>query len=378
MNQPPPLARSATAALIGAALLLFTPLARASDPAHDPLPGRSGELSLKLEPGVAFALTRPQSDLFGIGGSGTVKLLWSLGEVLDVGPSATFLGLTTDAAQGESGRAWAFGGGLRLKRPHTAPDGDRLHAISPWVDADALYVRTGGLDRAGFAVGAGLAIPIGARRVYWIGPFVRYMQILQPEKAGFDNRDARLLSVGVSIEAGPGVRRPHDPVAVAAPLPCPDRDRDGVCDGADLCPDVAGLQATGGCPPYKRIVVKPDKLELKEKLYFEWDQAVIQAVSFPMLDDVVQALKDNRTFRVQIEGHASSEGAYDHNQSLSERRAEAVLDYLAAHGIGKERLISKGFSSSVPVATNLTEAGREQNRRVEFVVHFIIVNDGSK
>ncbi len=83
-------------------------------------------------------------------------------------------------------------------------------------------------------------------------------------------------------------------------------------------------------------------------------------------------------FRVQIEGHASSEGGDDHNQTLSEKRAEAVLDYLVAHGIAKERLVSKGFSSSVPVATNLTEAGREQNRRVEFVVHFIILNDGSK
>jgi outer membrane protein OmpA-like peptidoglycan-associated protein len=49
-----------------------------------------------------------------------------------------------------------------------------------------------------------------------------------------------------------------------------------------------------------------------------------------------------------------------------------------ARGVAKERLISKGFSSSVPVASNVTEAGREQNRRVEFIVHFIIVNDGSK
>ena len=81
---------------------------------------------------------------------------------------------------------------------------------------------------------------------------------------------------------------------------------------------------------------------------------------------------------MQVEGHASSEGADDHNQTLSEKRAEAVLDYLVAHGIGKERLVSTGFASLVPVDTNATIAGRENNRRVEFVVHFIILNDGSK
>jgi outer membrane protein OmpA-like peptidoglycan-associated protein len=81
---------------------------------------------------------------------------------------------------------------------------------------------------------------------------------------------------------------------------------------------------------------------------------------------------------VQVEGHTSSEGSDDHNQTLSEKRAAAVLDYLEAHGIAKERLVSTGFASSVPVDTNATIAGRENNRRVEFVVHFIILNDGSK
>jgi OOP family OmpA-OmpF porin len=133
-----------------------------------------------------------------------------------------------------------------------------------------------------------------------------------------------------------------------------------------------------GCPPYKKIVVKKDKLELKEKLYFAWDQAVLQEVSFPVLDEVVQALKDNKGFRVQVEGHASSEGGDDHNQTLSEQRAAAVLNYLTTNGIDKDRLVSKGFGSSVPLDTNGTIAGRENNRRVEFVVYFTILNDGSK
>ena len=157
-----------------------------------------------------------------------------------------------------------------------------------------------------------------------------------------------------------------------------DRDGDDVPDKVDHCPDVAGPMDSWGCPAYKKVVVKRDKLELKEKLYFAWNQGTLQEASFPVLDEVVQALNDNKGFRVQVEGHTSSEGADDHNQTLSEQRANAVLDYLVAHGIGKERLVSKGFASSVPIDSNETSAGRENNRRVEFVVHFIILNDGSK
>jgi len=79
---------------------------------------------------------------------------------------------------------------------------------------------------------------------------------------------------------------------------------------------------------------------------------------------------------VAIEGHASSEGADDHNQALSNRRADAVLEYVADHGVARDRLVSKGFSSSRPVESNTTQSGREANRRVEFVVHFIILKEG--
>jgi len=188
------------------------------------------------------------------------------------------------------------------------------------------------------------------------------------------------------------VRRPRD-VAPAAPPPpaeirtvtvnkevmvCADRDSDDVPDKVDRCPDVAGPVDNWGCPAYKKITVGKDKLELKERLYFAWNQATVQEVSFPVLDEVVQALKDNKSFRVQVEGHSSSEGGDDRNQTLSEKRAAAVLDYLVAHGISKDRLDSKGFSSSVPADTNATVAGRENNRRVEFLVHFNIIPEGSK
>jgi outer membrane protein OmpA-like peptidoglycan-associated protein len=128
---------------------------------------------------------------------------------------------------------------------------------------------------------------------------------------------------------------------------------------------------------YDKVVVTPDKLELKEKIAFEWDSASLTETSRPALDEVAQALKDNPNFRVQVDGHASAEGGDAHNQALSEDRAAAVVDYLVARGVAWDRLVSKGFSSSVPVATNLTAAGRVTNRRVEFVVAFIILKEGN-
>jgi outer membrane protein OmpA-like peptidoglycan-associated protein len=358
-------------------MLLLAPSALAADvetAGRDPEPSQAGSLSFKLEPGLAWPLTHPQSQLFKLGGGGSLKALWAVGPYLDLGPAMTVVVLPSKISGQESGRAFAYGVGLRLKGPHFYRNGEKATSMSPWVDADAYYVRTGPLNRFGYDAGAGVAFPVGSNKAVWIGPFVRYFQIQAHDRVAYDHRDAKILLVGVSIDVGPGVRR--RPVAQAF-APCSDRDHDGVCDADDRCPDVAGPADNFGCPVYKKLVVQPDRLELKEKLYFEWDKATLEAASFPILDEVVVALKENVTFKVQIEGHASSEGTYDHNQTLSEKRAEAVLDYLATHGVQRGRLVSKGFSSSVPVATNTTEAGREANRRVEFVVHFVILDDGS-
>lgn len=342
------------------------------------------ELAFKLEPGVAIPLSPPQNERFGIGGGESMKLLFGLTSFLDIGPTASFTYLPASEPDVVAGMAWGFGGGLRLKRPH---DAKSLMGISPWVDVDGLYIRTGELNRGGLDVGIGLAIPTNVHRTFWIGPFVRYMHIFQPEREGYDNRDANILTVGLSFEVSSGLKREPEPEpqAVAAPVErtvtkevyvCPDRDQDGIPDMVDRCPDVVGEADFYGCPPYKKLIVRPDKLELKEKILFEWDSAVLEKESLPLLDEVVQALKDNKSFRVQIEGHADSSGTEAHNQPLSEQRARAVLDYLEKHGIARDRLVSKGFASSVPVDTNTTIAGRERNRRVEFVVHFIILNAG--
>ncbi|HVV84464.1 MAG TPA: OmpA family protein [Kofleriaceae bacterium] len=382
-------------AAMGAALLLLVPLAHAQDadlddsrsaePARGLAPGL--ELSVRIEPGVATALTDPQADLAGTGFGQTVKVMFGVSRFLAVGPAATFTTLPSTDEMASARNAWSFGAGARLMRPHDAAPGRRgIHALSPWLDADLLYVRTGDLGRPGFAAGVGAAVPLDDNRRFWLGPYVRYAHILQGERADYDDRDAKLLTVGLGLEIGTGLERrrmyvaavvppaervPVEPAAVA------DRDGDGVADGDDLCPDVAGLAADRGCPPYVQVVVEPDKLELKQHIAFAWDSADLEDDSRPLLDEVVRALDDNRGFKVEIDGNASSDGADPHNQTLSEARADAVRDYLVAHGIAAQRLIARGFGSTAPSQSNDTRGGRVANRRVEFVVSFIIVDKGT-
>ena len=221
-----------------------------------------------------------------------------------------------------------------------------------------------------------------------MGPFVRYVGVYQANQAGFDNRDANILIAGLSLELGtrlvrptpppPVLECPPAPVAVAvaaAPLPIarPDRDGDGVPDDVDACPDVAGPASNNGCPIYEKLIVKPDRLELKEKIQFAWNTPLIDPIPHPLLDEVAKALQDNKGFRVMITGFASSEGGAEHNQALSEARARAVLDYIARRGISRTRLLSQGEGGTQPIESNATESGREANRRVEFSVYFIIV-----
>jgi outer membrane protein OmpA-like peptidoglycan-associated protein len=360
-----------------------------------PFAARAVDLDVKLEPGAAVSLSNPQSQRFEFGGAASLKGLAGFeGGYVNLAAGLTFLGLPAHSgfASTSMGTAWAPSAGLRIQlpresetlrreRPHAR---ETLFGAKPWVDGDVLYVRTGGLNRVGFATAVGLSFPVGESRSYQLGPFVRYMQIFQGNRPGFDNRNANTIIFGLSLETGMRTGRPaYEPVeqaplamAVAAPAARLDRDGDGVPDDIDNCPDIRGPAANAGCPTFEKIIVKPDKLELKEKIQFAWNDGVIDPVSYPALDEVAQALQDNRGFRVAIEGHASSEGGDDHNQSLSNRRAEAVLEYIASHGVARDRLVSKGFSSSRPIQSNQSESGRVANRRVEFVVHFVILKEG--
>jgi outer membrane protein OmpA-like peptidoglycan-associated protein len=118
-----------------------------------------------------------------------------------------------------------------------------------------------------------------------------------------------------------------------------------------------------------RVKVTERKLELLEKVYFETSRTSIKKTSLPLLDEVAQVLAANPAVkRVIIEGHTDDVGATAKNQALSEGRAASVRDYLVKKGVAGDRLESKGFGEARPIGDNKTPAGREANRRVEFVI----------
>jgi OOP family OmpA-OmpF porin len=101
---------------------------------------------------------------------------------------------------------------------------------------------------------------------------------------------------------------------------------------------------------------------------FDFNSAEIRPDSQPILDEAVLLLGDNREVDIVAEGHTDALGTAEYNQALSVRRAESVYRYLVNRGIAPERLTVVGFGETQPVASNDTEAGRAQNRRVELRV----------
>jgi outer membrane protein OmpA-like peptidoglycan-associated protein len=102
---------------------------------------------------------------------------------------------------------------------------------------------------------------------------------------------------------------------------------------------------------------------------FKFDTAEISGADpIPVLDDVARILTENPRVTIEIQGHTDWIGSDEYNQGLSERRAEAIRDYLIKKGIDGSRMTTRGFGESQPIDTNETDLGRARNRRIEFLV----------
>jgi outer membrane protein OmpA-like peptidoglycan-associated protein/Tol biopolymer transport system component len=124
---------------------------------------------------------------------------------------------------------------------------------------------------------------------------------------------------------------------------------------------------------FQPIVVNIDLEKVKEgsvavlnNIFFDVDKYDLQQRSDAELRKIVRFLNENPGVRVQVSGHTDNSGAADYNRQLSEKRALSVYNYLVKSGIDKKRLSTKGFGPDKPVASNETEEGRQQNRRIEF------------
>jgi outer membrane protein OmpA-like peptidoglycan-associated protein len=102
-------------------------------------------------------------------------------------------------------------------------------------------------------------------------------------------------------------------------------------------------------------------------IHFETAKATILPDSETVLSEVAKMLQQNPDVKVSVEGHTDNVGNAAANQTLSEKRAQAVVTWLTSHGIDASRLKAKGWGSSKPIEENSTEDGRAKNRRVELV-----------
>ncbi len=160
--------------------------------------------------------------------------------------------------------------------------------------------------------------------------------------------------------------------------PDPDNDKDGFLDKDDQCPNepetINGNKDDDGCPDKgkTKVILKKEKIEILEKVYFDTAKATIKPRSFNLLGQVASILKAYGDItKVRIEGHTDSRGGDAYNKQLSDDRAKSVRQYLIDKGIAPDRLEAVGYGEERPIASNQTGQGREQNRRVEFrIVEF--------
>lgn len=143
-----------------------------------------------------------------------------------------------------------------------------------------------------------------------------------------------------------------------------DSDADGVPDGRDECP----ATPTGAPVDEKgcRILFRGgEKRVVLTGVNFEFNSAELTADSRDVLLEVARSLAGNPAVRVEVGGHTDSKGTDAYNQRLSERRAKSVETFLEANGVSPAQTTSRGYGEKRPVASNRTEEGRAQNRRVE-------------
>lgn len=162
---------------------------------------------------------------------------------------------------------------------------------------------------------------------------------------------------------------PDEPAQTADGCIDRDPDKDGILEGADKCPDkpetANGFQDQDGCPDEVPAAIKKFSGVIKG-IQFARDKADITPGSKPLLDEAAKVMKEFPELKLEISGHTDTQGPRDHNVDLSKRRADSVKAYLVAQGVEDARLSTRGAGPDEPIADNKKEAGRAQNRRIEF------------
>ena len=181
---------------------------------------------------------------------------------------------------------------------------------------------------------AGIGAAVGAVGGYLLGDLV----------GGRRDRTEKMVGAGIGAIAGAGV---------GAYMDKQERELRQRTAGTDV-----------------QVIRQGDELVLNmpSGITFATDSATVQPQFRPTLDQVASTLSQYKQTYIDVYGHTDSTGSDAYNQTLSERRATSVADYLSSHGVQSARIATRGFGESQPVASNDTEDGRSANRRVEIKI----------
>jgi OOP family OmpA-OmpF porin len=227
-----------------------------------------------------------------------------------------------------------------------------------FVDADnfdGLYAKGTSKDKFSYGY-AGLEFSLGSKskpNLDWVNPLaLMYDELKDPSlRQEVEALKNRVANVEKSIE---DLKK--------------DSDGDGVSDQFDKCPGTpAGTAVDGsGCPLPKapEPTTAVGTATGFETIQFEFNSSVLKTEAYPTLDKLSSVLRENGG-KVTVNGYASSEGTAAYNLKLSKDRANSVKTYLVNTGVNASQVATKGNGEANPIASNDTEEGRIQNRRVE-------------
>ncbi len=122
---------------------------------------------------------------------------------------------------------------------------------------------------------------------------------------------------------------------------------------------------------YKTIQLSPIKAGARvvlKNIFYDYDKATLRPESQVELDRLYKIVANNPSIIIEISGHTDSDGNDEYNQTLSESRAQSVVDYLKSKGIDSKRIIARGYGETRPIASNATDEGKQENRRTEFKI----------
>ena len=224
-------------------------------------------------------------------------------------------------------------------------------------NVDGVYAGATSKDKYSYT-SAGLEFSLGSKskpNLDWVNPVaMMYDELKDPSlRQEVEALRNRVANVEKSVE---GLKK--------------DSDGDGVADQFDKCPGTpAGTKVDGsGCPlpvPAPVAPVAPVSTATGfETIQFDFNSSVLKTDSYPVLDKLSSVLRENGG-KVTTKGYASSEGTAAYNLKLSKDRANSVKTYLVNSGVNASQVTVKGLGEANPIASNDTEEGRIQNRRVE-------------